>query len=230
MTILSRSNSIDTHDPYDYFENFGYLELLIFPIVANILLKIVCNGYGSRNPIEYDLINYRYFIWYYSFPPILVWKIHTLYVKMGNTWNYCIISTFYMIVLLLSFFIIVFVKPDRYIYKYIISSRENYKYNQLFLSQLPPKSVYQKHFRYSNIISNCRICLEPFYAISSSSSSSSSSYNTEAILACGHRFHSPCIRQWELIQFTKNPYTHHYQCPLCKQNYNWNTKYHYISH
>ena len=119
---------------------------------------------------------------------------------------------------MLGYFIIIHIKPDKYIYKYFISSTENDRYNNYYLSQSPPKNVYKLNFKYGNIY-KCCICLDIFC---------NPSHGAEAILLCGHRFHCQCIRSWELIQFTLDPYINCYSCPLCKQKYNWKQKYHYI--
>ena len=119
---------------------------------------------------------------------------------------------------MLWFILAMYVKPDGWIYQYFISSRENLKYNHYFLDCSPPTFVYSSNFRFNNIY-NCSICLESF---------NGPLYEIEVILKCGHRFHSQCIRKWELIQFSTNPYNDYYHCPLCKKKYDWKTKYHYI--
>ena len=139
--------------------------------------------------------------------------------KCMGTYLYCMFQRTYLLYNhILWFFIAIYTKPDAFIYQYFILRWENSAYNYHFLHQLPPKFVYSSNFRYNNIYS-CRICLESF---------DGPLYGIEAILICGHRFHSQCIRKWELIQFSKNPYNDYYLCPLCKKDYNWKTKYNYI--
>ena len=125
-----------------------------------------------------------------------------------------------IILVILSFIyeIIPLLKPyqefKHYIFSWIDIIFYDYSY-QIINGPVPP-NVYQLNFKYDNIY-NCGICIDPFCKIS---------HGDECILSCGHRYHSDCLRKWELEQFNKNPY-HLYQCPSCRQSYNWHQKWNY---
>ena len=126
---------------------------------------------------------------------------------------------FYWIIIVISCQIIVYIKPDRYITAFIMSSLEHHRYNNVYsgLNGPAPPNVYELNFKYGNIY-ECNICMDPFCKLL---------HGNEDILHCGHRFHSSCLRQWEIQQLKNSPYTK-YLCPTCKQKYHWRQKYQYI--
>ena len=128
-----------------------------------------------------------------------------------------------IIILLIEFFlydIIMILKPNKAIMQYISSLKWIdfifYDYLYQIINGPVPLAIYELNFKYNNIY-DCGICLDPFCKLS---------YGDESILSCGHRFHSHCIRKWEMQQFNKNPYNL-YQCPCCRQPYNWQKKWNY---
>ena len=196
---------------HDYLIQYWWSRLLVMPFFGNIFYIICCKYIG----IEYKLINYRFYCYYYiNFYPVMILLIDE-FIKNNESF---VPRVIYFSLAILMVITNIMIKPDRFIYKYFISSWENLKYNNYFLNKLPPKFVYSSNFRYNNIY-KCSICLESF---------NGPLYEIEVILKCGHRFHSQCIRNWELIQFSTNPYRDYYHCALCKKNYDWKTKYHYI--
>ena len=111
------------------------------------------------------------------------------------------------------------VRPDDRFFAWILSSIENHKYDDLYkiLNRSPSPKIYESNFKYNNIY-NCYICIDEFCKLW---------YGNEAILHCGHRYHSNCLRKWELEQFRNNPYAY-YKCPMCQKLYDWKQKYQYI--
>ena len=77
-----------------------------------------------------------------------------------------------------------------------------------------PPNVYELNFTYNHLL-DCSICTDPF-----------SIYEPQTIIKCGHRFHSDCLRQWEMIQFNNNPFGA-YKCPFCQNAYDWRDRWRY---
>ena len=108
-------------------------------------------------------------------------------------------------------------RPDEYIIRLFIQRRESYYYNNRYRENgIPPRDIYILNFRHN--INNCRICLDEF---------DDDDDRRESILHCGHRYHTDCLREWELSQFNRN-YSRPYQCALCRKQYDWTQKYDYI--
>ena len=101
-------------------------------------------------------------------------------------------------------------------YVYLWTDFIFYEYLYPIINGPVPPNVYQLNFQYNNIY-ECHICLDPFCKLS---------YGDECVLKCGHRFHSGCLREWELNQLYTN---HHesYKCAICQTSYNWHDKWEY---
>ena len=113
------------------------------------------------------------------------------------------------------FVVVEWAKLDDVLIRYYFSSIENYFYNDY--NGAPPLHLYKLNQKYDNI-TECGICWDDF---------NPDSDEKENILDCGHRFHSGCLREWELEQFNMNVYAS-YKCPHCREYYNWKQKWNYV--
>ena len=192
-------------------------------VLIPLIMHIVTIPYYFFDIICFD---FRYYFWWQtqiSLAADIVCPLCVLLVdphtKDLNSCTFLILMMSGFICSIISFCIIMIIKPDRYLAAYFMSSMEKHKYNHLYkqLNGSPPSNIYQLNCKYDNIY-ECNICMQEFNHLK---------YEDESILHCGHRFHSSCIRNWELIQFENDPYSNNYKCPACTKEYNWKQKYKY---
>ena len=79
----------------------------------------------------------------------------------------------------------------------------------------PPKAISELAKKYE--VEICTICHDEFCPALDA---------TECILACGHFFHTDCLRKWEITQMSGGSFAF-YQCPTCKATYPWRMKWEY---
>ena len=200
-----------------------FVRFILPPIGLFMLFKIVFaivvpqHQFGIRDYLFYQCI----YLLSIDVPEAIVYP----YLNYENTIaTYCIIIIMYFVAccigaVLWHYLVMEPSDLDRYFVAYMMGLMENYKYNNLYriLNGPPPPNVYQLNFNYNHIY-DCHICMDQFCKIK---------HGQETILNCGHRFHSLCLRDWELEQFRNNSYPK-YQCPECRRKYNWRQKYEYV--
>ena len=209
-------------------EPFEPITLFERLVLVPLIVHIVSLPYYYLNIVRFD---FRYYFWWQTgihYGADILYPLFYIYMHTQER-NYFIFidhCVFYILMIsilpygIISYCIIFFIKPDRYLAALIMSSMEKQKYNDSNqqLNGSPPSNIYQLNFKYDNIY-ECHICMQEFYYLK---------YGEETILHCGHRYHSSCIRNWELIQFENDPYSNNYKCPSCTKEYNWRQKYKYI--
>lgn len=87
---------------------------------------------------------------------------------------------------------------------------EIFTYGIIFQYQSIPTFIHELIQKYND--DKCIFCME------------SLSNDKSIVLICGHQYHHKCVRQWERLQFKRNP-TKLHKCPLCSRAYDWTQKY-----
>ena len=191
----------------------------IFPLTICLLHYFWPIPADNQVTWRHYIFSHMLYSWYWDFA---VPFINAHFYDQSILADICILLILFMLMTCwywICYAIIVVFEPDRYLTTFIMSSKENHQYNILYkkLNGPPPPNVYALNFRYNNIY-DCGICMDEFCILS---------HGNETLLHCGHRYHSSCLRQWELQQFYDYPYLN-YHCPVCKREYDWTQKYHYI--
>ena len=192
---------------------------IIFPLVVYIAHYFMPVPSDNQVNWRHYIFAHTIFSWFHDYAvPLIEQCVHgkSIVVDMSILLILFILMLYFYVI---SYVTIVVIEPDRYLTTFIMFSKEKNQYTKLYkeLNGSPPPNVYILNFRYNNIY-ECSICMDEFCKLS---------HGNESILHCGHRYHSSCLRQWELQQFHDDPYSN-YHCPLCNSQYIWMKKYQYI--